>query len=50
MFEHVLIEMTGSPPSYEVEPELEKALGALTQLKDYMINQVINNPGLTPVN
>lgn len=49
MFEHVLSEMSGTPPLYMVEPELEKALKALTQLKDYMTNQIVNNPGLTPV-
>lgn len=49
MFEHVLREMSGTPPLYMVEPELEKALKALTQLKDYMTNQIVNNSGLSPV-
>lgn len=38
MFEHVLSKQTGTPPIFSQDPELEKALNALPQLENHMIN------------
>jgi len=48
MFEHVESVLTGNPPSYQVVPELEKALEALPQQKQYMMNTIASPPN--PVN
>lgn len=44
MYEHVQSSSTGIPPSYQAEPELEKALASLTSLKTYMTNTVASPP------
>lgn len=47
MFEHVNSFLTGNPPSYQVEPELEKALDTMTSLKSYMSNLIASPPPAT---
>lgn len=47
MFEHVESLLTGTPVSYQVEPELEKALDTMTGLKSAMSNLIASPP--TPV-
>ena len=44
MFEHVESFLTGNPPSYQVDPELEKALDTLLQQKAYMSGKIGNPP------
>ncbi|MBX9939875.1 MAG: hypothetical protein K2Y32_11510 [Candidatus Obscuribacterales bacterium] len=47
MFEHVNSFLTGNPPSYQVEPELEKALDTMTSLKSSMSNLIASPPPAT---
>jgi hypothetical protein len=47
MFEHVNSFLTGNPPSYQVEPELERALDTMTSLKSYMSNLIASPPPAT---
>ncbi len=44
MFEHVESFLTGNPPSYQSEPELEKAMDTMVQLKAYMSNLIASPP------
>lgn len=47
MFEHVESFLTGNPPSYQVEPELEKALDTMLQLKAAMSSLIASPPAAT---
>ena len=47
MFEHVNSFLTGNAPSYQVEPELEKALDTMTFLKSAMSNLIASPPPAT---
>lgn len=47
MFEHVESFLTGNPPSYQVEPELEKALDTMLRLKAAMSNLIASPPAAT---
>jgi len=44
MFEHMQSVLTGNPPSYQVDPELEKALDSMVYLKAIMSNLIANPP------
>lgn len=44
MFEHVESLLTGTPVSYQAEPELEKALEAMPQMKSYMSGKIASPP------
>lgn len=44
MFEHVESFLTGNPVSYQVEPELEKALDTMIQMKAYMSGKIASPP------
>ena len=47
MFEHVESFLTGNPPSYQVEPELEKALDTMLRLKSTMSGWIASPPPAT---